>query len=98
MRAPASSGPRIISRTHRIFWPTTTVEMPSPSIVRTTWVGQALPSSTATRCTGPVPGSGTSTNPPRGRAVLFTTMVDDGGASIVVASCRSASRVRASPT
>ena len=86
MRAPASSGPRIISSTQRIFWPTTTVEIPSPAVVRTTWVGHAAPSSTATRCTGPSPGSGTATIPARERAVLLTTMVDDGGASMVVAS------------
>ncbi len=66
MRAPASSGPRIISSTQRIFCPTTTVEIPSPAVVRTTWVGQAVPSSTATRCTGPSPGSGTATRPGRG--------------------------------
>src|SRR5450755_1176667 len=72
--------------------------MPSPVVVLTTWVGHAVPSSTATRCTGPIPGSGTVTRPARARAAAFTTMVDDGGASTVVARWRSASRVRASPT
>ncbi len=57
--------------------------MPSPALVRTTWVGHSVPSSTATKCTGPTPGTGTATNPVRGRAVLLTTMVDEGGASTV---------------
>ena len=99
MRAPASSGPRIISSTQRIFCPTTTVEMPSSVVVVwTTCVGHALPSSIATRCTGPVPGSGTLIVPLRSCAALLTTMVDDGGTSISVASARAASRVSASPT
>ncbi len=99
MRAPANSGPRIISSTQRTFWPTTTVEMPSSVVVVcTTCVGHGAPSSSATRCTGPLPGSGTLTTPDRVCAVLFTTMVDDAGTSTVVASVRTASRVRASPT
>ena len=58
MRAPASSGPRIISTTQRIFRPTTTADIPSPPVVLTTWLGHAEPLR-ATRCTGPSPGNGT---------------------------------------
>ena len=69
-RRPANSGPRSISRTHRTFWPVTTVEKPSPPTVRTTWAGQAVPSS-ATKCSGPSPGTRTSITPERstGRGV-----------------------------
>ena len=46
-RAPANSGPRIISSTHRTFCPTTMVEMPSPARVATTCVQHGRPSSVA---------------------------------------------------
>ena len=70
MRAPASSGPRIISSTHRIFWPTTTVGDP---LARR---GRARPAWGTRRrrrprrgAPGPRRAAGRSTSPPRCAAV-----------------------------
>ena len=96
MRAAANSTPRISSSTQRTFWPVTTVANPSPRRSHTTWVGHGVPSS-ATRCTGPVPGTTTSTSPPRSVPVGFTTSVAPDGASTRPARSWSASRASASP-
>ena len=101
MRAPASSGPRIISSTQRIFWPTTTVEKPSPVVVvRTTCVGHggAVVERDQVHRTGA--GQRDADDADRGRrAVGFTTMVDAGGrVDGGRRACRDRVRVRPSPT
>ena len=62
-RAP---GPRIISSTQRIFWPTTTVEMPSrlDRRVRPGW-GRRCRRRRRPGAPGRCPGAGPSTSPPR---------------------------------
>ena len=97
MRVPANSGPRIVSSTQRTFWPTTSAAKPSPPIVRSTCVGQGVPSSSAARCTGPSPGTNTVIIPPRSMPVGLTTMVDAGGAATSAASAWSAWRTSPSP-
>src|SRR5262249_53482977 len=82
-------GPRSISRTHRTFWPVTTVEKPSPPTVRSIWVAHSVPSS-ATKWTLPSPGTRASITPERSCWVELTTTVEPGSASISAASRRAA--------
>ena len=84
-RAPANSGPRIISSTQRIFCP---IDDGGEALAG---ARRARPASAA-RCRrrgrrgGPArsPGSASSTTPPRSTADGFTTTVEPAGASISV--------------
>ena len=99
MRAPANSGPRIISSTQRTFWPTTTVEMPSP-LDRAHDLGRAARCRRRPRRGAPDRrrGAGRSTSPPRSAR---GGVHDDGRrrrrVDVGRRAARSASRARPSP-
>ena len=79
-RAPASSGPRIISSTQRIFCADDHGGEALGRVVAHDLRRRArCRRRRATRWTGPVPGSGIATTPPRSTAGGFTTTVDAGG-------------------